>query len=135
MTAMRVLIKTTLKDQKPQGNLLKKNWFAHEEVEFTRQKLNAWLNKALGWNDNVPCFGILEESVSVSASLHAGDEVVVAQLPLKDTERPEFEGEACILETNGESGYADSAQHSDAEVASSSSEQFNMVMGLDKMSC
>ncbi|KAI5057109.1 hypothetical protein GOP47_0027124 [Adiantum capillus-veneris] len=48
MTAMRLLIKTTLKDQKPQGNLLKKNWFAHEEVEFTRQKLNAWLNKALG---------------------------------------------------------------------------------------
>ncbi|KAI5074350.1 hypothetical protein GOP47_0010311 [Adiantum capillus-veneris] len=48
MTAMRLLIKTTLKDQKPQGNLLKKKWFAHEEVEFTRQKLNAWLNKALG---------------------------------------------------------------------------------------
>ncbi|KAI5064316.1 hypothetical protein GOP47_0020986 [Adiantum capillus-veneris] len=55
-----------------------------------------------------------EESVSVSASLHAGDEVAVAQLPLKGTERPEFEGEACVLETNVESGYADITQHSDA---------------------
>ncbi|KAI5055910.1 hypothetical protein GOP47_0029431, partial [Adiantum capillus-veneris] len=48
MTAMRLLIKTTFKDKKPQLNLLKKDWFGHEEVDFTRKKINEWLHKQLG---------------------------------------------------------------------------------------
>ncbi|KAI5071366.1 hypothetical protein GOP47_0013617 [Adiantum capillus-veneris] len=48
MTTMRLLIKTTFKDKQPQLNSLKKNWFQHEEVDFTRKKLNEWLHKQLG---------------------------------------------------------------------------------------